>query len=249
MYAWPKRCRCRQHPAVGADAIAEILQALTAAAVVNNAARHPRGEPGRTRPVPRLTRSPASRNTLWSAYRADGARQVPAEKNAGSVRHNVPASRRVRQARRRPRLGGGHPAACPPERRVRRACGLHEVAEFRPGTRTFIHPDAGPLAFTTVIQVPGTQRPRRRLHQPTTRPGSTCDTAASPPITQRSASPRTQAPSGRAEPRAAGTLKMTRTERRERSEIAQIERVLNRELQERFVPRAPCSGAAPAARR
>ena len=44
---------------------------------------------------------------------------------------------------------------------------LHEVAEFRPSTRTFIHQDAGPLTFTTSeLQVPGTPEGRLVVYTP-----------------------------------------------------------------------------------
>ena len=44
---------------------------------------------------------------------------------------------------------------------------LHEVAEFQPRTRTFIHPDAGPLTFTTSeLQVPATQETRLVVYTP-----------------------------------------------------------------------------------
>jgi transcriptional regulator with XRE-family HTH domain len=44
---------------------------------------------------------------------------------------------------------------------------LHEVAEYRPDTRTFIHQDAGPLTFTTSeLQVPGTPEARLVVYTP-----------------------------------------------------------------------------------
>jgi transcriptional regulator with XRE-family HTH domain len=43
----------------------------------------------------------------------------------------------------------------------------HEVSEFQPRTRTFIHPVAGPLTFTTnELQVPGTQEGRITVYTP-----------------------------------------------------------------------------------
>ena len=43
----------------------------------------------------------------------------------------------------------------------------HEVAEFRPCTRTFIHPGAGPLTFTTSeLQVPGSPEARLSVYTP-----------------------------------------------------------------------------------
>jgi transcriptional regulator with XRE-family HTH domain len=44
---------------------------------------------------------------------------------------------------------------------------LHEVAEFRPSLRTFIHEDAGPLTFTTnELQVPATPEARLVVYTP-----------------------------------------------------------------------------------
>jgi transcriptional regulator with XRE-family HTH domain len=44
---------------------------------------------------------------------------------------------------------------------------LHEVAEFQPSTRTFIHRDAGPLTFTTSeLQVPGSPEARLVVYTP-----------------------------------------------------------------------------------
>jgi transcriptional regulator with XRE-family HTH domain len=44
---------------------------------------------------------------------------------------------------------------------------LHEVAEFRPGTRTFIHQDAGPLTFTTSeLQVTASTEARLVVYTP-----------------------------------------------------------------------------------
>jgi transcriptional regulator with XRE-family HTH domain len=43
----------------------------------------------------------------------------------------------------------------------------HEVAEFQPRVRTFIHPDAGPLTFTTSeLQVPATPETRIVVYTP-----------------------------------------------------------------------------------
>ena len=45
---------------------------------------------------------------------------------------------------------------------------LHEVAEFQPRVRTFIHPQAGPLTFTTSeLQVPGSPEARLVVYTPT----------------------------------------------------------------------------------
>jgi hypothetical protein len=44
---------------------------------------------------------------------------------------------------------------------------LHEVAEFQPCVRTFIHQDAGPLTFTTSeLQVPATPEARLVVYTP-----------------------------------------------------------------------------------
>jgi transcriptional regulator with XRE-family HTH domain len=44
---------------------------------------------------------------------------------------------------------------------------LHEVAEFQPGTRTFIHQDTGPLTFTlSELQVPATPEARLVVYTP-----------------------------------------------------------------------------------
>lgn len=44
---------------------------------------------------------------------------------------------------------------------------LHEVAEYRPDTRTFVHQDVGPLTFTTSeLQVPGTPEARLTVYTP-----------------------------------------------------------------------------------
>jgi transcriptional regulator with XRE-family HTH domain len=63
------------------------------------------------------------------------------------------------------------------EEDIRRLCALsgefaelwarHEVAEFRPCTRTFVHRDAGPLTFTTSeLQVPGSPEARLSVYTP-----------------------------------------------------------------------------------
>jgi hypothetical protein len=57
---------------------------------------------------------------------------------------------------------------------------LHEVAEFQPRVRTFIHPDAGPLRFTTSeLQVLATPEARLVVYTP-----AEDDTRARLPLTR-----------------------------------------------------------------
>ena len=99
-------------------------------------------------------------------HRASRARQVPAVRGERPV-PGRPLPRRLREACWRPGL----------EEDIRRLTLLsgefaelwarHEVAEFRPGIRTFIHPHAGALTFTTnELQVPAAHEARIGIYTP-----------------------------------------------------------------------------------
>jgi transcriptional regulator with XRE-family HTH domain len=152
------------------DAIAEILQALDPLpAVVNNARFDILAENQTHEDLFRDWHSLpcVQRNTLWCCLTEPTARDKFPQ-YTDSVRHNV-ARFRAAYARH-----VGDPDWEEDIRRLSSLSGefaelwaLHEVAEFRPSTRTFVHPDAGPLAFTTSeLQVPGTPEARVVVYTP-----------------------------------------------------------------------------------
>ena len=107
------------------------------------------------------------RNTLWCSLTEPTAREKFPQYEE-SVRHHV-ARFRAAYARH-----VGDPDWEEDIRRVSslskefaRLWALHEVADFRPATRTFIHPEAGPLTFTTSeLLVPGTPEARVVVYTP-----------------------------------------------------------------------------------
>jgi transcriptional regulator with XRE-family HTH domain len=107
------------------------------------------------------------RNTLWCTLTEPSAREKFPQYEA-SVRHQVA---RLRAAYAR------HVGDKDWEEDIRRLSSLstefaelwarHEVAEYQPGVRTFIHPQTGPLTFTTSeLQVPASQESRLVVYTP-----------------------------------------------------------------------------------
>ena len=152
------------------DAIAEILQALDPLpAVVTNTRFDILADNDAHRDLFREWHSlPCVHyNTLWCNLTEPTAREKFPQYEE-TVRYNVA---RLRAAYAR------HVGDPDWEEDIRRLSTLssefaelwarHEVAEFRPGTRTFIHQDAGPLTFTTSeLQVPGTPEARVVVYTP-----------------------------------------------------------------------------------
>jgi len=107
------------------------------------------------------------RNSLWCSITEPRARELVLDYEEG-MRYMV-ARFRAAYARH-----VGHPDW---EEDIRRLSALssefaelwalHEVAEFQPRVRTFIHPDAGPLTFTmSELQVPATPEARLVVYTP-----------------------------------------------------------------------------------
>jgi transcriptional regulator with XRE-family HTH domain len=107
------------------------------------------------------------RNTLWCTLTEPAAREKFPQYEE-SVRHQV-ARFRAAYAR--------HVGDQDWEEDIRRLTSLssefaelwarHEVAEFQPSIRTFVHPDAGPLTFTTSeLQAPAAQEARLVVYTP-----------------------------------------------------------------------------------
>jgi transcriptional regulator with XRE-family HTH domain len=107
------------------------------------------------------------RNTLWCSVTEPRAREMLPQYEE-SIRYMV-ARFRAAYAR--------HVGDPDWEEDIRRLSGLssefaelwalHEVAEFQPQVRTFIHPDAGPLTFTTSeLQVPAPPEARIVVYTP-----------------------------------------------------------------------------------
>ncbi len=152
------------------DAIAEILQALDPLpAVVTNARFDILAENDAHQDLFRDWHSLPCihRNTLWCVLTEPTARDKFPQYDE-SVRYNV-ARFRAAYAR--------HVGDPDWEEDIRRLSSLSsEFAELwalprgrrvPPGTRTFIHPDAGPLTFTTSeLQVPATQEGRIAVYTP-----------------------------------------------------------------------------------
>jgi transcriptional regulator with XRE-family HTH domain len=152
------------------DTIAEILRALDPLpAVVTNARFDMLAENDAYRDLFRDWHSLpcVHRNTLWCTLTEPTAREMFPQYEE-STRHHV-ARFRAAYAR--------HVGEPDWEEDIRRLSSLssefaelwalHEVAEFRPGTRTFIHQDAGPLTFTTSeLQVTGSAETRVVVYTP-----------------------------------------------------------------------------------
>jgi transcriptional regulator with XRE-family HTH domain len=152
------------------DAITEILQALDPLpAVVTNARFDVLAENGAYRALFRDWHSLPCihRNSLWCTLTEPRARELCPQYE--EVARYMVARFRAAYAR--------HVGDPDWEEDIRRLSSLstefaelwarHEVAEFQPSVRTFIHPDAGPLTFTTSeLQVPATPEARLIVYTP-----------------------------------------------------------------------------------
>ena len=151
---------------------AEVLEIVTRSTPAGHPdqrpVRHPPFEQRFRRPLLGLARDAvhSQEHAVVLRHRAERPGEVPPVRAGGAVPGGAAAGR-LRQARRRPGLGGGHPPARQPEPGVRRPVGQARGGGPQARVRTFVHPQAGPVTFTvTELEIPVLPEARLTVYTP-----------------------------------------------------------------------------------